>query len=151
MGSFTTIKKGNIFNSEAQAFINPVNCVGVMGVGLAKQFKEIYPDNYIAYELACANKVVNTGRMFVFKPEDGPKYIINFPTKRHWKSKSKLEYIETGLHDLRRIIKTYNISSVAIPALGAGLGGLKWNDVEDKITNILSSCDNVTIEIYAPY
>ena len=151
MADFVNIKKGNIFNSKAQALVNPVNCVGVMGAGLAKQFKERYPDNYLAYELACANKAVNTGRMFVFRPEEGPKYIINFPTKRHWKSKSKIEYIDNGLYDLTRIIRSHNITSIAIPALGAGLGGLEWESVENKIVNILSSCDNIMIEIYAPY
>lgn len=151
MANFIHIKKGNIFDSKAQGFINPVNCVGVMGAGLAKQFKDRHPDNYMAYELACANKSVLTGRMFVFKPEIGPKYIINFPTKRHWKSKSKMEYIETGLYDLVKIIKTYNISSIAIPAIGSGLGGLKWTDVENKIITILSDSENIDIEIYAPY
>ncbi len=151
MANFIHIKQGNIFDSKAQAFINPVNCVGVMGAGLAQQFKKIYPDNYIAYEFACSNKSVIIGRMFVYKSDVGPQYIINFPTKIHWKNKSKIEHIESGLHDLVKVIETYNISSIAMPAIGSGLGGLKWSDVENKIMGILDSSENIDIEIYVPY
>lgn len=129
------IVHNNLFDSEAEAIINTVNCVGVMGKGLALEFKKRYLGNYAAYKRACDAGQVKTGKMFVYKTESffGPKYIINFPTKDHWRNPSKIEYIREGLDDLIEVIKTNNIKSIAIPPLGCGLGGLDWNVVKKMI------------------
>jgi O-acetyl-ADP-ribose deacetylase (regulator of RNase III) len=143
---------GNLFDSEAEALVNTVNCVGVMGRGLALQFKQNYPENFKAYENACKFGEIVPGKMFVFEVGSlcNPKYIINFPTKRHWRGASRIEDIETGLHDLVDVIKKMNIASVAIPPLGAGLGGLDWNLVKSKIEAVLSHLDSVSITVYQP-
>ena len=143
---FTT---GNIFDSEAEAIINTINCVGVMGKGLALQFKHRYPDNFQAYAIACRKGEVRPGRMFITRA--GNKYLINFPTKRHWRDNSKLEDIATGLDALKEEIKTRNIKSIAIPPLGAGLGGLNWeNQVKPLIVEKLNSLTEVKIFIFGP-
>lgn len=129
------VVQNNLFNTEAEAIINTVNCVGVMGKGLALEFKKQYFGNYIAYKRACDAGQVKIGKMFVYKTESffDPKYIINFPTKDHWKNPSKMEYIREGLDDLIEVIKTNNIKSIAIPPLGCGLGGLNWDEVKEMI------------------
>lgn len=134
------VKKGNILKQEAEALVNTVNCVGVMGRGVALQFKEAFPENYKQYKEACKNEAVKPGRMFVFDASMliGPKIIINFPTKRHWREKSRIEDIESGLKDLIKILKDSHIHSVAIPPLGCGLGGLDWKIVRPLIENSLS-------------
>lgn len=119
--------RGNMLDSGAQALVNPVNCVGVMGAGLALQFKRKFPANFIAYRHACKDGLVRPGKVFIF--QDKEKYIINFPTKRHWRDKSKLEDIDAGLVDMVAQVKRLGIKSVAIPKLGCGLGGLEWVDV----------------------
>lgn len=135
-------KNGDIFAEEAEAIINTVNCVGVMGRGLALQFKNKYAQNFKAYEIACKKEEVKPGQMFVHHTGQltNPKYIINFPTKRHWKGKSRLEDIENGLDDLVKTIHKLDIKSISIPPLGSGLGGLDWQvvkkKIEAKITNI---------------
>lgn len=143
---------GNLFDSNAEALVNTVNCVGVMGRGIALQFKKSYPDNFKAYELACKRNEVITGKMFVFELNRlvNPKYIINFPTKRHWRGASRIEDIEAGLVDLVDEIVKRNISSIAIPPLGAGLGGLDWNEVKGKIEIALCQLAGVDIEVYKP-
>lgn len=123
---------GDIFASNAAALVNPVNCVGVMGKGLALQFKTRYPGIFLEYRDACRAGLVAPGRMFVSKAHDG-RVIIHFPTKRHWGDKSRLEDIRSGLVDLRRVIQEMHIPSVAIPAIGAGLGGLPWEMVKQFI------------------
>lgn len=136
------LQNSDIFSADVEAVVNTVNCVGVMGKGIALQFREKYPENYKLYKHACdAGKVV-IGKMFVTK--NGllkPNYIINFPTKKHWRGKSELAYIEDGLVDLKNVLKEYDIKSIAIPPLGAGNGGLNWEDVKKLIVNKLSDVD----------
>ena len=149
MIEFTT---GNIFESDAEALVNAVNCVGVMGRGIALQFKNKYPENFKAYQQACKQEVLKPGKMFVF--ETGqlvlPRWIINFPTKRHWRGKSRIEDIESGLIDLVKVIQENNIRSIAIPPLGAGLGGLDWNEVRTRIEKALNHIENFKIFVYEP-
>ena len=144
--------KGNLFNSDAEAIVNTVNCVGVMGRGIALQFKKQYPDNFKAYEMACKRNEVVPGKMFVFEINQlvNPKYIVNFPTKRHWRGASRIDDIETGLSNLAEIIVERHISSIALPPLGAGLGGLDWNVVRGKIEAALCRLLDVDIEVYEP-
>lgn len=141
----------NLLKSEAEALINTVNTVGVMGKGIALQFREKYPMNYELYRKACQKKDVQIGRMFVTKTEriGHPKYIINFPTKVHWKGDSQLDYIERGLDDLIRVIYEYNIQSVAVPPLGCGYGGLDWNVVKPLLLEKLRNVD-AEIFLYEP-
>ena len=145
-------KMGDIFESDAEALVNTVNCVGIMGRGIALQFKNKYPENFRAYQQACKQEIVKPGKMFVFETEQLvlPKWIINFPTKRHWRGKSRIEDIESGLIDLVNVIQEKNIHSIAIPPLGAGLGGLDWEQVRSYIENALSHVKNVKIFVYEP-
>ena len=147
-----TYKQGNILNEDAEAIVNTVNCVGVMGIGLALQFKNRYPQNFKLYADACRKNEVRPGRMFVTKIEQpvNPKFIINFPTKRHWKNKSKIEDIENGLKDLINVIQDYGIKSIAIPPLGSGLGGLEWPQVKQKIELAVRELKGIEIIIYEP-
>jgi len=146
------ITEGNILDTEAEAVVNTVNTVGVMGKGIALQFKQAYPENYKAYRAACQQGEVNLGRMFVFDTGRlGPqRYIINFPTKGHWKSRSRLEDIEAGLKDLVRVINEYRIHSIAVPALGCGNGGLRWDSVYPLIESSLAALNDVEIEVFPP-
>ncbi len=145
-------KTGNILCDESQAIVNTVNCVGVMGKGLALQFRKAFPDNFEEYKLACNKGIVKPGEMFITRYDDilENKFIINFPTKKHWKGASKIEYIEDGLEDLLKKIKELNIKSIAIPPLGAGLGGLEWSQVKEKIIQTFISIENVEIVVYEP-
>jgi len=148
MIEFTT---GDILTADTEALVNTVNCVGVMGRGIALQFKNKFPDNFKAYETACKKQEVMPGRMFVFNTGEltFPRYIINFPTKRHWKGKSLIEDIESGLEDLARVISERNIQSIAVPPLGSGLGGLDWQKISVRIKNALQEC-NAHILVYEP-
>lgn len=121
----------DIFKSTAQALVNPVNCAGVMGKGLALQFREKFPYNFIVYRKACESGRLKPG--IVLPVKDGEKFIINFPTKRHWRDKSRMEDIESGLANLLTVLKFYEITSVAIPKIGCGLGGLDWADVKPLV------------------
>jgi len=143
---------GDLFDSEAEAIVNAVNCVGVMGRGIALQFKRQYPGNFKAYETACKRGEVVPGKMFVFETNQpaNPKYIINFPTKRHWRGASRLEDIEAGLVDLVEIIKQRQISSIALPPLGSGLGGLEWGVVRERMEAVLENLTGVSVEVYIP-
>ncbi len=144
-------KKGDILYEEADALVNTVNCVGVMGRGVALQFKQAFPDNFQAYAKACANGTVKPGRMFVY--ETGrlqPRYIINFPTKRHWRGKSRMEDIKAGLGALVTEIKQRGISSIAIPPLGSGLGGLDWPLVRQFMEAELGGLDELAVTIFEP-
>lgn len=145
-------KKGNILLEEAEAIVNTVNCVGVMGRGIALQFKEKYPKNFKEYKLACNKNEVQPGKMFICQINSliNPKYIINFPTKRHWKGKSSISDIEAGLIGLKEEIKNLNIKSIAIPPLGCGLGALNWLEVKPKIEAALISLEEIDIIIYEP-
>lgn len=143
---------GNILDADTEALVNPVNCVGVMGRGLALQFKKAFPENFEAYSAACAHRAVQPGRMFIFETATltKPRYIINFPTKRHWQDKSRIEDIETGLEALAYEIIARRIRSIAIPPLGAGLGRLSWVDVRQRIEDTLSALEDVKIVIFEP-
>lgn len=144
--------EGNLLDAPVDAVVNTVNTVGVMGKGIALQFKQAYPDNFRAYEAACRRGEVKLGRMFVV--ETGllgqPRFIINFPTKEHWRAKSKLSDIRTGLTDLRRVISDLKIVSIAVPPLGCGNGGLNWRDVRPLITEALGDLRSVEVVVYPP-
>ena len=145
-------KQGDLFQDNAQALVNPVNCVGVMGKGIALQFKEKFPDNFKEYSRACRQSRVRPGRMFVFntyRPQ-AHRYIINFPTKRHWREPSYIPDIEAGTADLAQEIQDRKIVSIAIPALGSGLGGLEWEQVKPILESGLRDLENVRITIYKP-
>jgi len=146
------LTSGDILKSGAEAIVNTVNCVGVMGRGIALQFKKAYPQNFKYYADACKKNLVQPGQILVVEVENlvGPKYILNFPTKRHWKDNSRMEDIELGLIDLIHVIQKYNIQSIAIPPLGCGLGGLSWADVLPKIQSSLQCVAGVAITIYEP-
>lgn len=143
---------GDLLKSPAEALVNTVNCVGTMGKGIALSFKKRFPDNFKAYKLACNKKQVQPGVMFIYSMNNlfETRYIINFPTKNHWREKSKLSYITDGLQDLIRVIKEYQISSIAIPPLGCGNGGLKWSEVKPLIEQYLHDL-NCDIYVYEPY
>ena len=143
---------GNILEADADALVNSVNCVGVMGRGIALQFKKAFPANFTAYKAACDRKEVEPGKMFVFERSDlvSPRYIINFPTKRHWKGKSRMEDVERGLEALADAIRERRIQSIAIPPLGAGLGGLNWPDVRKRIEEALGDLTAVRIILFEP-
>lgn len=126
------LKQGDIFKSEAEAILNPVNTVGIMGKGLAWQFKTRYPENYEKYVQKCKSEEFTVGSDLLYIKEK-EKIIVNFPTKKHWREKSKIEYIQIGLKKLEELLIKENIRSVAIPPLGAGNGGLKWEDVKKEI------------------
>ena len=147
-----TFKQDNIFNIDAEAIINTVNTVGVMGKGIALQFKEKYPENFKVYKNACDNKEIYIGKVLTFETQQiyNPKYIINFPTKEHWRNPSKMEYIKSGLEDLKKFIIDKNIKSIAIPPLGAGNGKLEWNKVKKIIYNELKDLKNIDIIILEP-
>ncbi len=149
MIEFTT---GDILKSEADALVNTVNCVGVMGRGIALQFKNAFPENFKAYEAACNHDAVQPGRMFVYETGQlaPPRFIINFPTKRHWRGKSRIEDIESGLADLVKVIRDKGIRSIAIPPLGAGLGGLDWSAVRPRIERALAELVDVKVLVYEP-
>ena len=143
---------GDILREDAEALVNTVNCVGVMGRGIALQFKKAFPENFKAYAVACKNEEVQPGKMFVFETGQltNPRYIINFPTKRHWRGKSRMEDIESGLKALAETIQQYNIHSIAIPPLGSGLGGLNWSKVRPRIESALQPLTNLRVIIYEP-
>jgi len=146
-------KTGNILTEDVEAIINTVNCVGVMGRGISLQFKKAFPENFRAYAAACKREEVRPGRMFVFDTGSrlaNPHYIINFPTKRHWRGKSRMEDIDAGLEALAGEIGKRGIHSIAIPPLGSGLGGLEWPEVKRRIERALSGLDNVRIIIFEP-
>jgi len=145
-------KSGNILEANTEALVNTVNCVGVMGRGIALQFRNAFPDNYRAYKAACDRREVISGRMFVFDLNrfENPKLIINFPTKRHWKAKSRMDDIKSGLQDLVRVLREYGVNSVAIPPLGCGLGGLNWREVRSMLESALAAVPNLSAHIYPP-
>ena len=146
-----TYKKGNLLEANAQALVNTVNTVGVMGKGIALMFKEKFPENMSKYKDACRNKQVQTGKMFVTCQDNlSPRWIVNFPTKEHWKNPSKMEWIVSGLKDLHQFIIDNNVKSIAIPPLGAGNGGLNWSEVRDLIHSFLGDLEQVDIQVYEP-
>lgn len=146
------VEHGNLLKTKADAHVNTVNTVGFMGKGIALQFKKAYPDNFTAYERACKNDEVQVGKMFVFERDafTQPRYIINFPTKKHWRAKSKLPDIKAGLEDLVRVVRELNIESIAIPPLGSGLGGLDWRDVRPLIEDAFANLPDVLVLLFEP-
>ncbi len=148
-----TFTRGNIIKADAEALVNTVNCVGIMGKGIALQFKKAFPEAYFnAYQKACRKGELKPGKVQVWATGSfvNPKYIINFPTKTHWKAKSKYEYIESGLKALKQEIKRLGIRSIAIPPLGSGLGGLQWAKVKTMIEEAFSGMPEVTVLVYEP-
>ena len=147
-----TLKNGDLLKTQADALVNTVNCVGVMGKGVALQFKKAFPDNFKAYEKACTAGLVQPGKMFIFDAGDlmHTRYIINFPTKRHWKGKSRMEDIEAGLPVLVEEIKRLKIKSIAIPPLGCGNGGLDWKQVRALIEQAFASMPDVSVQLFEP-
>lgn len=145
-------KSGDILKDDAEALVNTVNCVGVMGRGIALQFKNAFPENFKEYAKACKQGKVQPGKMFVFETGQltQPRYIINFPTKRHWRGKSRMADIESGLESLVEVLKKKGIRSVALPPLGCGLGGLDWSEVRSRITKALESLEGVHVVVYQP-
>ena len=145
-------KTGDILAEEAEALVNTVNCVGIMGRGIALQFKRAYPENFKVYAVRCKRNEMQPGHVFVF--ETGgilpPRYIINFPTKRHWRGKSRIEDIESGLVSLKEEIRSRGIRSIAIPPLGSGLGGLDWPEVRARLEAALVEFDEVKVVIFEP-
>jgi O-acetyl-ADP-ribose deacetylase (regulator of RNase III) len=144
--------QGNLLDADVEAVVNTVNTVGVMGKGIALMFKDKFPDNYKAYAAACKLGEVKVGHMFVTaSPElSGPRWIINFPTKKHWRHPSKLEWIAEGLKDLRSVILEKRIRSIAIPPLGSGNGGLEWSEVRPQIEETLGDLPDVEVLVYEP-
>lgn len=138
-----TFIQGNLLEARAEALVNTVNTVGVMGKGIALMFKERFAENFRRYATACKAKEVRTGRMFVTEVRelDGPRWIVNFPTKRHWRGDSRIEWVTEGLQDLRRFLIENKVKSVAIPPLGAGNGGLDWAEVRPQIEEALADLD----------
>lgn len=148
-----TFRQGNLLDSGAEAVVNTVNTVGVMGKGIALMFKEAFPDNFKAYKAACKAGKVQIGQVFVTERlnlEGGPKWIINFPTKEHWRNPSKLEWIIEGLKDLKRVIVEKKIRSIALPPLGSGNGGLDWAEVRPQIESALEGLSGVEVIVYEP-
>jgi O-acetyl-ADP-ribose deacetylase (regulator of RNase III) len=144
--------QGNLLDAPVEALVNTVNTVGVMGKGIALMFKEAFPANFRVYENACKNKEVRVGHMFVTERSalKGPRWIINFPTKKHWRQPSRLEWIVEGLKDLRLVVQEKQIHSIAMPPLGSGNGGLEWRDVRREIELALIDLDRVDILVYEP-
>ncbi|MBI2569767.1 MAG: macro domain-containing protein [Candidatus Schekmanbacteria bacterium] len=147
-----TLKRGNLLEADVEALVNTVNCVGHMGKGIALQFKKGFPENFKAYQRACRAEEVRPGRMFVFPTGRmvNPRFIINFPTKRHWRGKSRIEDIADGLEDLVEVIRQHEISSVAVPPLGCGLGGLDWAEVRPLIEGAFAGLDDVQVTLFEP-
>ena len=145
------IKDGDLLGEQADALVNTVNCVGVMGRGVALQFKNKFPENNKQYVVACKKGLVRPGKMFVTSNGLlGPRWIINFPTKRHWRHPSRMVDIELGLNDLISQIEKLGIRSVALPPLGCGLGGLDWRVVREVIERKLASLPDVQFRVFEP-
>ncbi|MFZ2451620.1 MAG: macro domain-containing protein [Methylovulum miyakonense] len=143
---------GNLLQSDAEALVNTVNCVGVMGKGIALQFKQAFPDNFTHYEKACKANAVKTGSMLVVPTGNlfNPRWIINFPTKTHWRAASRLAHIEQGLVDLVRVIREHDIRSIAVPPLGCGNGGLSWQQVKPLIEASFRDFPDLEVFIFPP-
>jgi len=143
-----TYKTGDIFKSKAQVLTNPVNCVGVMGKGLALAFKNKFPDMFLDYKAKCDRQEVIPGRPYLW--ENSFVQILNFPTKRHWSQDSLLSDIEDGLKYLAQNYAQMGVSSLALPALGSGFGGLKWADVKNLINKYLGPIVDLDVYVYEP-
>lgn len=147
-----TYRQGNLLDADVEAVVNTVNTVGVMGKGIALMFKERYPENFRAYEAACKAGEVQVGRMFVTATGElnGPRWVINFPTKQHWRHPSHREWIEAGLEDLVQVVREKGIRSLALPPLGCGNGGLDWREVRTLIEAAAAKLPGAEIIAYEP-
>jgi O-acetyl-ADP-ribose deacetylase (regulator of RNase III) len=147
-----SLANGDLLRAGTEAIVNTVNCVGVMGKGIALQFKQAFPRNFDAYQEACKRSEVQLGRMFVFDTGSmiNPRWIINFPTKDHWKGRSRLRDIESGLMDLKRVIREHGIRSIAVPPLGCGNGGLDWTLVEPRIRDAFADMPEIEVQLFTP-
>lgn len=148
-------KTGDLFLDKSEALVNTVNCVGVMGKGVALEFRRLSPENYKVYKKACDTKSLRPGQMLIFALDNlfekgVTKFIVNFPTKDHWRAKSKIEYISEGLDALVSDIHKYKIKSIALPPLGCGNGGLNWSAVRPIIMEKLSKLEDVKVTVYQP-
>ena len=143
---------GNLLEADTEALVNAVNTEGVMGKGIALQFKKKYPEMFEDYQRACKEGQVQPGRMHVYERLDlfNPRYIINFPTKRQWRTPSSIEDINTGLNALAGVIRKRGIKSIALPALGCGNGGLDWSEVLPAIRSALADLTDVRLLVYPP-
>jgi O-acetyl-ADP-ribose deacetylase (regulator of RNase III) len=143
---------GNILDANVEALVNTVNCVGIAGRGIALQFRETFPENFKVYVKACKNNDLQPGRMLIVETGllTNPKYIVNFPTKRHWKGKSRLEDIRAGLETLVLEVQRMGIQSIAVPPLGCGLGGLDWADVRPLIVQAFAALPHVQVLVFEP-
>jgi O-acetyl-ADP-ribose deacetylase (regulator of RNase III) len=146
------LRRGDLLKQNAEALVNAVNCVGVMGRGIALQFRKAFPENFKIYEAACKRGEVKPGEMLVFDTHQvtNPRYIINFPTKRHWRDQSRITDIESGLEVLVEEVHDRGISSIAVPALGCGLGGLKWSEVRPRIEKAFAKVPDVQVWLFEP-
>lgn len=144
------IGRGNLLTADVDALVNTVNTTGVMGKGLALQFKRAFPEVFRDYERACRAGEVEIGRMHVVERLASPRLIVNFPTKKHWRGASKLAYVEAGLEDLIRVLRERAVTSVAVPPLGCGLGGLQWSDVEPRIRAAFAQLPDARVLLYPP-
>jgi O-acetyl-ADP-ribose deacetylase (regulator of RNase III) len=142
--------QGDLVAADVDALVNPVNTVGVMGRGLALQIKNTFPDVFEEYARACRRREVNVGRVHVVTRTTSPHFVINFPTKAHWRNPSKLEYIDAGLADLIIRVRELGIRSIAIPPLGCGLGGLDWNEVKRRIIEAFRTVPDVRVVLFEP-
>lgn len=146
------IKSGDLLKEDSEAIVNTVNCVGVMGKGIALQFKQRWPQNFKAYETACKREEIKPGKMFIYDLGEWakPRFIINFPTKAHWRGDSKLEYIEDGLRDLIKQANRLSIKSIALPPLGCGNGGLDWDVVRRLIVTAFQDAPEIQATVFEP-
>lgn len=146
------LTRGDILEADAEALVNTVNCVGVMGRGIAMQFRKAFPECFKAYKAICDRKELHPGKMLVcdLGRFENPRLVINFPTKRHWKGKSKLEDIEAGLAALVALVRQRHIRSIAIPPLGCGLGGLEWDEVRTRIEQAFADLADVHVLVFEP-
>ncbi len=144
--------QGNLLDAPVDALVNTVNTVGVMGKGIALMFKERFPENFRAYAAACKAGEVRVGEMFVQASAEleGPRWIINFPTKQDWRHPSRSEWIESGLVSLKNVIREKSIRSVALPPLGCGNGGLEWGEVRPMIEEALGELGDVDVLVFEP-
>lgn len=146
MLTITVIKNSNIFNSQCQTLVNTINCVGVMGKGLALEMKNRYPDMFEQYKTYCFQKLIDIGKLWLYKSDN--KWILNFPTKKHWNNNSEYEYIELGMKKFLETYKSKNIKTIAFPMLGCSNGGLDKDKVLEIMTKYLIKCEDIIVEIY---
>jgi len=147
-----TLTQGDLFAADVEALVNPVNTMGLAGKGLALQFREVFPENFKAYQAQCAGYALTPGKVFVFRTEAllNPRLILNFPTKRSWWAPSYLKDIASGLKALIAVVKEEQIASLAIPALGCGAGGLDWEQVRPRIEAAFAPLPHVNVFLYPP-